>query len=157
MALDRKIILVGKGGSGKDYLRKKFIDKGFIPDISFTTRPPREGENNGIDYNFVTEEYFDTLDLYEKAEFNGWKYGTSMESWKKSDLFIMTPSGIAQIDPVDRSKCFVIYLDIEYYVRYRRMMDRGDNLDNVLKRLTADQKDFKDFKDYDLRITNPDF
>lgn len=157
MTLDRKIIIVGKGGSGKDYLKRKFIERGFIPDISFTTRPPRKGEKDGIDYHFISPGQFDLMPMYEKAEFNGWKYGTSTVSWANCDVFIMTPSGIAQIDPADRSKCFIIYLDIEYYVRYRRMIDRGDNLDNVLKRLTEDQKNFKDFKDYDLRITNPDF
>lgn len=156
MALDRKIIIVGKGGSGKDYLKRKFIERGFIPDISFTTRPPREGENNGIDYNFVTEEYFDTLDLYEKAEFNGWKYGTSLNSWRYSDIFIMTPSGISQIKEKDRKNCMVIYLDIPYDIRKERLMKRSDS-DTVDRRIEADEKDFKNFKDYDIKITNPYF
>ena len=47
-----KIILVGKGASGKDHLRKILEGRGFTYGISYTTRPPREGEIDGQDYYF---------------------------------------------------------------------------------------------------------
>ena len=47
-----KIIIVGPGGSGKDFLRKKMVEKGFSYGISFTSRPPRKGEEEGKDYFF---------------------------------------------------------------------------------------------------------
>jgi GTPase SAR1 family protein len=57
--MESKIIIVGPGGSGKDFLRKKFTDKGFTYGVSFTSRPPREGEEEGIDYFFRDAEFFE--------------------------------------------------------------------------------------------------
>ena len=51
-----KLVLVGKAASGKDHLRKRLMDKGLNYGISHTTRPPREGEVDGQDYFFVSEE-----------------------------------------------------------------------------------------------------
>ena len=94
-----KIIIVGKGGSGKDYLKKKFIDKGFKPSISHTSRPPREGEVDGVDYHFVTKKEFDNdiddLKFHEYTIFNKWYYGTSVTSFDASTVFIKTPTGIS--------------------------------------------------------------
>ena len=42
-----KVILVGKGASGKDHLRKILEGRGFTYGTSYTTRPPREGEMVG--------------------------------------------------------------------------------------------------------------
>ena len=56
-------IFMGKSASGKDYLLKKLVAEGkFQNVVSFTTRPMREGEVDGIDYHFVSEEEFKTLD-----------------------------------------------------------------------------------------------
>ena len=48
----KRIILVGKAASGKDHLRKKFESRGFKYAVTYTTRPPREGEIDGKDYLF---------------------------------------------------------------------------------------------------------
>ena len=52
----KRIILVGKAASGKDHLRKRFESRGFKYAVSYTTRPPREGEIDGKDYIFLTDE-----------------------------------------------------------------------------------------------------
>ena len=54
-----KVILVGKAAAGKDHMRKVMESRGFIYGISFTTRPPREGEIHGKDYYFLTVEEFE--------------------------------------------------------------------------------------------------
>ena len=41
---DSKIILVGRGGSGKDFMRKKLEERGFKYCVSYTSRPKRENE-----------------------------------------------------------------------------------------------------------------
>src|ERR1035437_3624382 len=56
--LHSRIIICGSAASGKDHLRKKFEDKGYKYGISYTTRPPRTGEINGVDYHFLTNEEF---------------------------------------------------------------------------------------------------
>lgn len=155
-----RIILVGKGGSGKDFLKKKMVERGFLREISYTTRPIRSGEKEGVDYFYISKEEFEKMiaegRFYQYDNFNGWYYGTSNEQWGIKYLFIMTPRGIAKIKPEDRMNCVIIYIDIETSVRYDRLIGRSD-ADSVDRRLAADEADFKDFTDFDVRITNPDF
>jgi guanylate kinase len=155
----KRIIIVGKGGSGKDYLRKMLENLGFKYCVSHTTRPPREGEVDGVDYHFIKNR----IDLikyknffYEYVIFNGWLYGTSKEEFYKSDLFIMTPSGISKIKPEDRKESFIIFLDIAENVLRERLSKRND-ADNSERRIKSDQSDFKNFSDFDCIINNQNF
>ena len=54
-----KIVLIGKAAAGKDFMRKRMIDRGFTFGISCTTRRPRKGEVDGKDYYFLTREEFE--------------------------------------------------------------------------------------------------
>lgn len=157
-----KIILVGKAASGKDHLRKVLQARGFTYGISYTTRPPREGEIDGHDYYFITEDEFkkkiDNGFWYEWIQFNGWYYGTSNDQFKRDcNLFIMTPKGISHIDPTDRKECTIMYLDISIEERTQRLNVRHMLGDSLKRRIEADEFDFKDFTDYDVRIDNPNF
>jgi guanylate kinase len=158
--MSNRIILVGKAGSGKDFFRKKFTDKGFKYATSYTTRPSRTGEVQGLDYNFISKEKFEKLikmDFwYEYVPFNGWYYGTSKIQFREDDIFIMTPTGISHLKEKDRSESLIMYLDIPYEFRKERLKLRSD-ADSVDRRLVADESDFKDFANFDIRITNPDF
>ena len=156
-----KLILVGKAASGKDHLRKRLMDKGLNYGISHTTRPPREGEVNGQDYHFVTEEEFlniiDQGDMVEYQQFIGWYYGMATWEWDKADIIILNAEALEQLSPEVRKECTVIYLDIPLEVREQRMLERNDTDDNYKRRLQADEEQYKDFKNYDIKITNPDF
>lgn len=155
-----RLILAGKGASGKDFLLSSLREKGFIANVSFTTRPPRPGEIEGINYHFIQDEVFKEFELlnlfYETASFNGWSYGTGIASWKNSQIFIMTPVGISKIRPEDRQDCFIVYLDISEDIRRDRLRERSD-ADSIERRIEADQKDFKNFFDFDIRITDHNF
>lgn len=77
------IILSGPSGVGKGTVRKYLIEQlgmSFYYSISMTTRAPRNGEENGKDYYFVTPEEFqkkiDEGNLLEWAEFVNNRYGT---------------------------------------------------------------------------------
>lgn len=159
--MKKKIILVGKAASGKDHLRSMLIDRGLKPDISATTRPPRKGEVDGIAYHFLTHEQFNALEsedeLFEKVEFNGWRYGTLRKSWENSNVFIMTPSGLSQLSEHHRKQCFVVYLDIDIVKRRERMLMRGGDKAEITRRLMADETDFSGFSDYDLRVSDDGF
>jgi len=75
-------VLSGPSGAGKGTLRKKMFQK--VPGISFsiscTTREPRDGEREGIDYHFITAEEFQSRfergEFLEHAEVHGHFYGT---------------------------------------------------------------------------------
>ena len=161
MRSHKRIILVGKAASGKDHLRKKFESRGFKYAVSFTTRPPREGEIHGKDYIFISDDEAKVLIesgfFYEYVIFNGWVYGTSVSQFHNDDLFIMTPAGISHIKPEDRANSFIIYTDIDVETRMTRLSKRDMPGDSIERRINADELDFTGFNDYDLKITNPDF
>jgi guanylate kinase len=156
-----RIILCGKAASGKDHLRKILEGRGFKYAVSFTTRPPRNGEVDGKDYFFIEEsEFKDLIEqnfFYEHVAFNGWLYGTSKEQWYDTDdIFIMTPSGINKIKTSDRKHSFIIYIDVPMDIRRERLMMRND-ADLVDRRIIADESDFEGFNDFDIRITDHNF
>ena len=84
------IILSGPSGVGKGTVRKIFFEREDLNlafSISMTTRAPRNGEVDGVDYNFVTKERFleaiENDELLEYAEFVGNYYGTSLAAVDK--------------------------------------------------------------------------
>jgi len=153
-----KIIIVGPGGSGKDFLRKKMVSRGLSYGVSFTSRPPRVGEIEGTDYYFRSPDFFEAnSDLFlELQEFNEWKYGISKEEFREKDLFILSPAGLRSLPEHLRKNSFVIYLNPDESTRIKRLEERND-ADSVGRRLIADRRDFSGFFDYDIMITNEDF
>jgi len=153
-----KIIIVGPGGSGKDFLRKKMVERGFDYGVSFTSRPPREGEKEGIDYYYRDINFFESNKaiFLELQEFNDWKYGISKGEFSIKNLFILSPAGLKSLPKSFRADSFVIYLNPAEDTRVKRLKERND-ADDVERRLIADQKDFFEFSDYDIMITNEDF
>lgn len=154
-------ILVGPGASGKNTMRERLSEKGLTSSVPYTTRPIREGEQEGIDYHFVDFEKFEMLAssgfFLEHRKFdNGHSYGTPAEDFLKHDIFIMTPSGIKELSPESRAKSLVIYLDVPEDIRLRRLEKRLGDGDDPMRRIIADRKDFSGFVDYDIKITNPD-
>ena len=79
------IIISGPSGVGKGTVRKYFMDDDSLRltySISMTTRKPRQGERDGVDYIFTTREKFEEAiaegELLEWAEFVGNYYGTPL-------------------------------------------------------------------------------
>ena len=156
-----KIVLVGKAASGKDYLRKRLMNKGLSYGVSHTTRDPRPGEVHGKDYIYVSVEEFMQLvesnQIVEYQKFNGWFYGISREQFDKADIMIMNAEAIDMLPEDIRSQCTVIYLDIPYEVRRDRLMSRSDQQDPMEGRMQLDEEQYANFNNFDIRITNPDF
>jgi len=156
--MSKKIIIVGPGGSGKDYLRRIMVERGFTYGVSHTSRPPREGEEEGKDYYFRDIKFFeDNQDMFlELQTFNGWKYGISKKEFEEKDIFILSPAGLRSISKEIREKSFVIYVNPGSEIRLERLHARND-ADDVERRYIADIRDFFNFSDYDIMITNEDF
>ncbi len=156
--MSKKIIIVGPGGSGKDYLRRIMVDRGFTYGVSHTSRPPREGEEEEKDYYFRDIKFFeDNQDMFlELQTFNGWKYGISKKEFEEKDIFILSPAGLRSISKEIREKSFVIYVNPGSEIRLERLHARND-ADDVERRYIADIRDFFNFSDYDIMITNEDF
>ena len=160
-----KLIIVGQSGSGKDFLRRGLIKKGLRYSPKFTTRPKRQNETDGVDYDFIEVEEFSSLKCEDKIKFYQtfeifdkiWNYGVTVDNFEKNQLFIMTPFEISQLSDADLSKCFVVYLDIPCDIRTKRLLRRNDINDSIERRIKSDLVDFKDYNYYDLKITDPEF
>jgi guanylate kinase len=160
-----KFIILGQSGSGKSYLVNGLINLGEKYSPKFTTRPMREGEKNGVDYNFLSNSEFEKLlngceiKVYQTFLINDntWYYGITKENYDNNNVFIMTPDEFSLLKEEERKRCFVIYIDIDEDTRRNRLQLRNDNNDSIERRIEADKEDFKNFTDYDLRLTDPEF
>lgn len=76
------LLLSGPAGSGKSTLLRRALseDRNLIFSISCTTRSPREGETDGQDYHFLSDDEFskrvENNEFLEHAEVHKWRYGT---------------------------------------------------------------------------------
>lgn len=158
MQKDKRIIIVGPGGSGKNYLAEKFELRGYVRCVTTTSRPPRENEKHGVDYYFENKEFFEKYrhHFYEIDEFNGWLYGTLNEDFGTADLILMTPRGVKNLQPAERSSSVIIYLNPPKEVIEKRLRARKD-ADSADRRMKTDAEDFAGFTDFDIEIKNEDF
>jgi guanylate kinase len=91
----RVFVITGPSGVGKGTLIRNLLAR--VPElelsVSATTRRPRAGEQDGVDYHFLTEEAFDERvadgDFVEHADYSGRRYGTL-----RSELERRTGSGV---------------------------------------------------------------
>lgn len=156
----RKIFAIaGKASTGKDTLTNMLSEVLEIPvALSFTTRPMRVNEKQGVEYNFITDDDF--WDLYESgllAEYtsyevaNGetWHYGLTKEELEKNKyvLVIVNPDGLEQLKKIYGHKICSILIDAPADVRIKRYLDRDEvtetKAEECCRRFLADQKDFK--------------
>lgn len=157
-----RIILAGKACCGKTHLKERFISRGYIPSISYTSRAIRleNGEVDGKDYHFVSKDEFRKLiedgKLLEWEKFGDDYYGTPIDT--EGTILIMSTDGIKQIPKEVRNQHFIIYLDIPREAILKRMKNRGWSDERIHKRLVeVDDVKFQGFTDYDLKITNSYF
>jgi len=150
-----KILIVGKGASGKDTLGNSLIGKGLKRCVFSTSRPKRANEVDGEHY-FFTDEKASPDDILVEDSYNGWNYSLTKWSWEKGDFAIFTPSYLKQLSKEAREQCFVIYLDTPESIRKERLSKRGD-ADTVDRRLKTDEEDFSGFTDYDIILRDWNF
>jgi guanylate kinase len=78
----RLFVITGPSGVGKGTLIGRLLERvpGLELSVSATTRPPRPGERDGVDYHFLSDEEFEALaregKLLEHATYSGRRYGT---------------------------------------------------------------------------------
>jgi len=147
------IILMGKSASGKDTLQKQIAEDYDIERVvTATTRAMREGEQDGKDYHFMTNEQFNDLKaaggFVETAEFNGVQYGCPKSSidFEKEQCIILEPEGVQNfIRELGRENVFVAYLDLDDATRKFRAEGRGSfSEDKWEKRLQSDNERFSE-------------
>ena len=149
------ICLLGKSGAGKDTLLKKIrLSKPELrPVVSYTTRPIRENEVNGLDYNFLSLDEFNEKiksgDIIEHRVYNttqgDWYYGSPKLDEKNDYIQVIELQGYNFIKEYYEGKhsIFGLYLNVPENIRLQRLQKRGDNIDEINRRLETDNNDFK--------------
>jgi guanylate kinase len=159
-------IVSAPSGAGKTTLCKNIVS--MVPDIrfsiSYTTRPPREGEINGTDYTFISTEVFrrmaDQGEFIEWAEVHGELYGTPrkmIDSFREEgyDLILdIDTQGATQLrGKIEGTFIFILPPSLEELKK--RLKERMTDPDEVIrKRLTRATTEIKTYTDYDYVIIN---
>lgn len=153
------VILSGKAASGKDTLKRELLK--LIPNshnvVNCTTRPPREGEIDGVDYHFrSSEEMLEKMLNYELAEavvFNNWVYGTEYSSMRedKINIGIFNLAGVEALLADSKLDICSIYIDVDDKTRLIRYLNRDtmtkENIEEMFRRYKADEEDFAEVED----------
>ena len=136
-------ILCGKSASGKDTLLNELKNNDFGTIISTTSRPIRDGEMNGREYNFVSKEQFikdikedkfleyRTYNTLVAGKPDTWYYGCPKKTLDDLDpnkdyVIILDMKGTRDfVDYVGKDNCFVCFVSVDEDLRKSRAMSRG--------------------------------
>jgi guanylate kinase len=162
------IVLSGPSGVGKGTVRKAIFsqeDTKFEYSISMTTRKPREGEVDGIDYFFKSREEFEELieqgKLLEYAEFVGNYYGTPVDYVRETinngkDVFLeIEVQGAQQVRDKFPEGLFIFLAPPSLSELQNRLVTRGTETNEVIQgRLNTARKEIEMMNFYDYIVEN---
>lgn len=162
------IVLSGPSGVGKGTVRKELFsqpDTNYEYSISMTTRSPREGEVDEVDYFFKTRTEFENLieqgQLLEYAEFVGNYYGTPLEYVNKMrdagrDVFLeIEVQGAAQVRDKVPDGLFIFLAPPSLSELEDRLVGRGTESEEVIaSRLGAARQELEMMNLYDYVVEN---
>ncbi|CCE26855.1 probable guanylate kinase [Claviceps purpurea 20.1] len=169
----RPLIISGPSGVGKGTLYKRLFDNHpdtFCLSVSHTTRGPRPGEQDGIDYHFVSMEAFEDLisqnGFVEHAKFGGNRYGTSKmtieEQGRKGKIVVLDieMEGVKQIKQSSIAARYIFIAPPSLSALEARLRGRGtEDETSVQKRLAQAHKELEFSKTpgvHDKIIVNDD-
>ncbi|MBS0236204.1 MAG: guanylate kinase [Proteobacteria bacterium] len=161
-------ILSSPSGAGKTTLARMLLqkDKHLHTSISYTTRAPRPGERDGVDYYFTDRPTFEKMikdgAFLEYAEFVGNYYGTPLdfveEQLKKGEdvLFDIEWRGNRQLTSIARDDVVSVFIfPPSKQELLNRLRDRKQDSDEVVRsRMERTDDDLKHWDDYDYAIIN---
>lgn len=158
-------VIIGKSASGKDTLEKKLIGNeslGLKNVVPYTTRPIREGEKDGVDYNFCTIRQFWQMNEKKKiieyrtykTVLGEWTYFTADDGQidldNYSSLIVGTLESLRNFTRYfGRDKVVPIYIEVEDGERLQRALNREKHerypkYSELCRRYLADQEDFSE-------------
>lgn len=152
-------VISGPSGSGKTSNIRQVMSNEVV---SFTTRPPREGEVDGFDYVFTTVEEVDRLEasgeLVERVSYAGNSYGISKDELygklATEDAFVVVDyHGFQQVREL-YDNYVSIFFSIDTDDARNRMLERGDKPEVIEGRLKTYETELKNQQHYDYVIRN---
>ena len=161
------VVISGPSGVGKGTIVKALLDQyaSIHYSVSATTRPPREGEVNGVNYWFVSREEFLHMrehdELLEWAEVYGNFYGTPrrrvMEAINRGHDIILEidPQGAMKVKSGFPSAVFVYIMPPSPRELSRRIIGRGtETQDAIRQRLNSVVTELGYIHEYDYLVIN---
>jgi guanylate kinase len=168
MEIGNLFIISAPSGTGKTTILKKVISEmeNIMFSVSHTTRTPRPGEKEGVDYYFVEKDAFQKMLekelFYEWAEVHGNLYGTSryavqetIDQGKDIILDIDVQGGFQAREKVGARGIFIFIMPPSIQELESRLVKRGTEPESVIAtRLKNAQVEIKFMDQYDYVIVN---
>lgn len=164
------LVLSSPSGAGKTTLSRRLLaaEPQLELSVSVTTRPPRAGEQHGIDYHFIDRAQYDAMvqrgELLERAEVFGYCYGTPRRPVEEAlakgrdVLFDIDWQGTQQLSdsvPTDLVTVFVLPPSITELER--RLRSRAQDSEAVIRaRMSKAADEMSHFAEYDYVVINSD-
>lgn len=162
-----RVFVSGPSGVGKTTVIREVLGKNtdFVLSISYTTRSPRPGETDGVDYFFVSRQAFE--DMVAQGEFLEWAavhgnlYGTSL-GWVEQNerkglhvLFDIDVQGVAQAREKGIEGCYILIVPPTLEELERRLSSRGtETPESVSLRMANARSELKRWDMYDYLVIN---
>lgn len=163
-------IVTAPSGAGKTSLVRALLDadQGVRLSISYTTRAPRPGEEDGSDYHFIDRATFTAMqsrgEFLEHAEVHGNLYGTSkpwIEAQMRQGADILLEidwQGAQQVRQAMSGTIGIFILPPSMEALAQRLKNRGtDSADVIERRLSAARAEISHYSEFDYVIINNDF
>lgn len=162
-------VITGPSGVGKGTLIKQLLRR--VPSlelsVSATTRAPRAGEEDGVDYHFLTEDQFkdrrDAEDFLEFASYSGNHYGTLRSEVEgrlhagRSVVLEIEVQGATQVRAAKPDSIQIFIAPPDPAVLRRRLSGRGtDSAEAIDKRLETAEIELASRGDFDHLVVNDD-
>lgn len=162
------VVVSGPAGSGKGTVNAELLKTGeFVYSVSATTRAPRPGEVDGVNYHFITEDEFrarlDEGGMLEYTQYCGNFYGTPrkeaeevLDSGKHLILEIEV-DGAMQVKKRYPEAVLIMLLPPSYEVQEQRLRGRAtETEDKIRARLEQTKFEVRRLPDYDYVVYNND-
>lgn len=163
-------VVAAPSGAGKTSLTRALLERepGIALSVSYTTRPPRLGERDGVDYRFVTPERFRALqdagEFLEHAQVHGNWYATGA-MWLKAQvdsgqdvLLEIDWQGARQVRALVPDSVHIFVLPPSLASLEERLVRRGqDDEGTIARRLKAAREEMRHCEEFDYVIINQDF
>lgn len=155
------ILIVGKTCSGKDTVARRIEEVyDFHRIITYTTRPMRPDDIQGVSHHFLTQEErsrYKDEDLFSPTEIAGYEYFMTKSQFAEGDaVCIVDPKGVEDFKALG-VQCFTIYVDCPEDLILARAKSRHTDIGVVSSRLKAERERFEEFREsgnYTFRIHN---
>jgi len=162
------VVISGPSGVGKGTVRKALFEMtnhNLYYSISMTTRKPRVGEKDGLDYIFTDEKAFQKgikqNKFLEYAEFVGQYYGTPIDKVKEmlvkgnEVVLEIEVEGAKQVREKMPKAVFIFIAPPSRKALYDRLLSRGtESKETIIERMEKAEREFKLAHTYDYIVVN---